>query len=170
MASVLGVRFKRGRQVIGWKPVAALGVAVGLVLLGDWYGSGRVQQAWDKENTRVANALVVQSLAIRDKEQSLQAAMDEVQRNASEQVEQLRADAAGADSAADRLRERVGALLAASQTTGACTSRQAAENPGNLLAVVLDKSIQRNRQLAEYADALRVAATSCVSSYEKARN
>lgn len=156
--------------MIGWKPAAALGVAAGLVLLGDWCGSGRVQQAWDKENTRAANALVVQALAIRDKEQSLQAAMDEVQRNASQQVEQLRADAAGADAAADRLRQRVDTLLATSKTASACTSRTAAENPGNLLAVVLDKSIQRNRQLAEYADALRVAATSCVSSYEKARN
>ena len=148
----------------------ALG-AISFVLVVTYYqGARSVQQAWDKENTRVANALVVQALAIRDKEQSLQASMDEVQRNASQQIEQLWADAAGADSAADRLRERVSALLAASQTTGACPSRPAAENPGHLLAVVLDKSIQRNRQLAEYADALRVAATSCVSSYEKARN
>ena len=148
----------------------ALG-AISFVLVVTYYqGARSVQQKWDKENTRVANALVVQALAIRDKEQSLQAAMDEVQRNASQQVEQLRADAAGADSAADRLRERVSALLATSKTTGACTSRPATENPGHLLAVVLDKSIQRNRQLAEYADALRVAATSCVASYEKARN
>lgn len=154
----------------GWKPIAAVVVLAAAWGWGFHHGSGSVQQAWDKENASVAKALVVQALAIRDKEQSLQAAMDEVQRNAAKQVEQLRVDAAGADSAADRLRERVSALLAASQTTGACTSRPATENPGHLLAVVLDKSIQRNRQLAEYADALRVAATSCVSSYEKARN
>lgn len=156
--------------MIGWKPVAVLAVAAGLVLLGDWYGSKRVQQAWDKENTRVANALVVQALAIRDKEQSLQDAMNEVQADATKQVEQLRADAAGADAAADRLRQRVNTLLATSKAASTCTSGNATTNPGDLLAVVLDKSIQRNRQLAEYADALRVAATSCVASYEKARN
>lgn len=156
--------------MIGWKPVAVLAVTAGLVLLGDWYGSKRVQQAWDKENTRVANALVVQALAIRDKEQSLQDAMNEVQADATKQVEQLRGDAAGADAAADRLRQRVSALLAASKTASACTSSNATTNPGDLLAVVLDKSIQRNRQLAEYADALRIAVTSCRASYEKARN
>lgn len=156
--------------MIGWKPVAVLAVAAGLLLLGDWYGSKRVQQAWDKENTRVANALVVQALAIRDKEQSLQDAMNEVQADATKQVEQLRVDAAGADAAAGRLRERVNTLLTASKTASACTSGNATTNPGDLLAVVLDKSIQRNRQLAEYADALRVAAASCVASYEKARN
>lgn len=156
--------------MISWKPVAVLGIAAGLVLLGDWYGAKRVQQAWDKENTRVANALVVQALAIRDKEQSLQDAMNKVQDDATKQVEQLRADAAGADAAADRLRQRVNTLLTASKTASACTSRNATTNPGDMLAVVLDKSIQRNRQLAEYADALRVAATSCVASYEKARN
>lgn len=156
--------------MIGWKPVAVLVVAAGLVLLGDWYGSKRVQQAWDKENARVANALVVQALAIRDKEQSLQDAMNEVQADATKQVEQLRAGADAAGTAADRLRQRVNTLLAASKTASACTSSNATTNPGDLLAVVLDKSIQRNRQLAEYADALRVAATSCVASYEKARN
>lgn len=156
--------------MIGWKPVVVLGIAAGLVLLGDWYGSKRVQQAWDKENARVANALVVQAVAIRDKEQSLQDAMNEVQADATKQVEQLRADAAWVDAAADRLRERVNTLLAASKTASTCTSSNTTTNPGDLLAVVLDKSIQRNRQLAEYADALRVAATSCVASYEKARN
>lgn len=166
----MGVRLERGCQVISWKPVAVLAVAAGLVLLGDWYGSKRVQQAWDKENTRVANALVVQALAIRDKEQTLQDAMNEVQADAAKQIEQLRADAAGVDAAAGRLRERVNTLLTASKTASTCTSGNATTNPGDLLAVVLDKSIQRNRQLAEYADTLRVAATSCVASYEKARN
>lgn len=151
-----------------WKPIGAA-LVVGYFLIAA-YGAGArsVQQDWDKEAARVATALTKNAEARRDKEYADQQQMNKVQTDATQRLEALRTDADSANAAADRLREQVGKLLAADrlrQASGTCTSRAPAENPGNLLAVVLDKSIQRNKQLAAFADAAMTAAQAC----EKAR-
>lgn len=152
-----------------WKPlaiVAALAVWSGWVYV---QGQDDVQQKWDKETTRVATALAKNAEAQRAKEYADQQQMNKVQTDATQRLEALRTDADSANAAADRLREQVGKLNAANPvcaSTRAGTSSQTASNPGNLLAVVLDKSIQRNRELAAFADAAITAARSC----EKARN
>lgn len=147
-----------------------VGVAIfAALLIGENHGAGRIQQKWDAERVTIAQALTDNANAQRAKEFADQQNMNKVQSDATQRLEALRTDADSANAAADRLREQVGKLNAAdpvcpSTTTG--TSRQTASNPGNLLAVVLDKSIQRNRELAAFADAAITAAQAC----EKARN
>lgn len=148
-----------------WKPiVVALAMAYFLIAA---YGAGasRVQQDWDAERVTIAQALKENAEAQRDKEYADQQKMNKVQTDATQRLEALRTDADSANAAADRLREQVGKLIVC-PTTRAGTSSQTASNPGNLLAVVLDKSIQRNRELAAFADAAITAAQAC----EKARN
>lgn len=149
-----------------WKPICiALASAYFLIAA---YGAGarRVQQEWDTERVTIAKALTDNANAQRAKEFADQQNMNKVQADATQRLEALRTDADSANTAADRLREQVGKLNAANPvcapaTTG--TSRQTASNTGNLLAVVLDKSIQRNRELAAFADAAITAAQACAS-------
>lgn len=152
-----------------WKPLAVVAV---LVVWSGWVyvqGQDDVQQKWDKETARVATALTKNAEAQRAKEYADQQQMNKVQTDATQRLEALRTDADSANAAANRLREQVGKLNAANSvcpTAPVGTSRQTASNPANLLAVVLDKSIQRNRELAAFADAAITAAQAC----EKARN
>lgn len=152
-----------------WKPlavVAALAVWSGWVYM---QGQDEVQQKWDAERVTIAQALTKNAEAQRAKEYADQQQMNKVQTDATQRLEALRTDADSANAAADRLREQVGQLNAANPVCAPArtgTSRTAASNPGNLLAVVLDKSIQRNRELAAFADAAITAAQAC----EKARN
>lgn len=157
--------------MMNWKLIASIAIIAGGLLVSFHYGQKDRQADWDAESSQIAGALVISAKAARDKEQSLQDSMNEVQANASQQAEKLQADADSAADAAIRLRKQVGELLASggSKTASSCPSRPAAENPGNLLAVLLDKSVTRNRELAAFADAAMNAAKSCAAAYEKAR-
>lgn len=152
-----------------WKPICIALAGAYFLIAAHGAGARRVQQEWDAERVTIAQALTKNAEAQRAKEFADQQKMNKVQADATQRLEALRTDADSANAAADRLREQVGKLLAANPVcppTGTGTSRQTASNPGNLLAVVLDKSIQRNKQLAAFADAAITAAQSC----EKARN
>lgn len=152
-----------------WKPLCIVAALVVVGAQGYDMGVNHVQQKWDTERATIAQALVKNAEAQRAKEYADQQQMNKVQTNATQRLEALRTDADSANAAADRLREQVGKLNAANPVrapTATGTSRQTASNPGNLLAVVLDKSIQRNRELAAFADAAITAAQAC----EKARN
>lgn len=149
-----------------WKPVLLCGIAALIALFAYNAGQRDVQQDWEDERVTIAQALAANAVAQRNKEYAAQQYMNEVQADASAKLESLAADADTASASAARLREQVGKLLAADrlrQTSGTCASRAPAENPGNLLAVVLDKSIQRNRELAAFADAAMTAAQACAS-------
>jgi len=153
-----------------WKPLAVAVVLIAVWGFGVHHGKAIVQQDWDKETASVAKALAKNAEAQRAKEYADQQQMNKVQTDATQRLEALRTDADSANAAAERLREQVGKLLAANPVcppTRAGTSRQTASNPGNLLAVVLDKSIQRNRELAAFADAAITAAQSCQRAYIK---
>lgn len=152
-----------------WKPLCIVAALVVVGAQGYDMGVTHVQQKWDKETARVATALTKNAEAQRAKEYADQQQMNKVQTDATQRLEALRTDADSANAAADRLRWQVGKLNAANPvcpTTRTGTSSTTANNPGNLLAVVLDKSIQRNRELAAFADAAITAAQAC----EKARN
>lgn len=151
-----------------WKPLAA---AAALVVWSGWVyvqGQDDVQQKCNAERVTIAQGLAKNAEAQRAKEYADQQQMNKVQTDATQRLEALRTDADSANAAADRLREQVGKLLGANPvcpTARAGTSSQTASNPGNLLAVVLDKSIQRNRELAAFADAAITAAQSCQTAY-----
>lgn len=157
----------------GWKALTAAGLLIGAWAWGFSHGQGSERAEWElRWAVRDANDLQAFALAeqqARQNEQAAQAAMDQVQADATKRIEGAEADAVGAGLAADRLREQVAKLLAAGRASGkaeTCTGGPTAENPGNLLAVVLDKSVQRNRELAAFADSALIAAQVCQAAYE----
>ena len=89
------------------------------------------------------------------------------EREAQQRIDQARNDALDASARAGRLQQQLVAireqLRQYNTTIGAGTS---AADTGVLLADVLSKSIERNRQLAEYADRAAEAGRVCEKQYD----
>ncbi|MBL7379314.1 DUF2514 domain-containing protein [Escherichia coli] len=89
------------------------------------------------------------------------------EREAQQRIDQARNDALDAAARAGRLQQQLIAireqLRQYNATVGAGTS---AADTGVLLADVLSKSLERNRQLAEYADRAAEAGRVCEKQYD----
>lgn len=89
------------------------------------------------------------------------------EREAQQRIDQARNDALNAAARAGRLQQQLVAireqLRQYNATVGAGTS---AADTGVLLADVLSKSLERNRQLAEYADRAAEAGRVCEKQYD----
>ncbi|ROU17777.1 DUF2514 domain-containing protein [Kluyvera ascorbata] len=89
------------------------------------------------------------------------------EREAQQRIDQARNDALDAATRAGRLQQQLVAireqLRQYNATIGAGTS---AADTGVLLADVLSKSLERNRQLAEYADRTAEAGRVCEKQYD----
>lgn len=89
------------------------------------------------------------------------------EREAQQRIDQARNDALDAATRAGRLQQQLVAireqLRQYNATVGAGTS---AADTGVLLADVLSKSLERNRQLAEYADRAAEAGRVCEKQYD----
>lgn len=89
------------------------------------------------------------------------------EREAQQRIDQARNDALDAAARAGRLQQQLVAireqLRQYNATVGAGTS---AADTGVLLADVLSKSLERNRQLAEYADRAVEAGRVCEKQYD----
>lgn len=103
-----------------------------------------------------AFALAFAEAAARGEEKRQQAEADRVQHETIEALEQLQADYDRDATVADGLREQIKQYALAAARPGANAGLPAgpagAENPGNMLAVVLDKCVSRVRELAQIAD------------------
>ena len=127
------------------------------------------QAKWDKRDSDDATARSAAELAARKTEEANQAAITKVQTDATQKLEQARTDAASASASADGLRKRVQQLLAASRTRAnppAARGSAPGTDAGDLLANLLDQSVQRNRELAKVADSSIARGNACVAAYE----
>ncbi|MEX3613755.1 MAG: DUF2514 family protein, partial [Burkholderia gladioli] len=97
--------------------------------------------------------------AARVEEQRRIAAQQEIAEHASKERDQARADAVAAASAADGLRRRVAALVAAARHPAVTPGSPATGDALDLFA----------GELAEYADAARIAGQQCERSYDSLR-
>lgn len=126
-----------------------------------WYayhaGAESVQQQWDAQNQRDQ---AVAELAARARREQLA----QVQLDAEQTQAKLRADAANASTAADRLRKQVARLLATNSGTAPAGSPAGSDTCG-VLAQLLDKSVERARRLATIADTARQRGLSCQSAW-----
>ncbi|HBW6278920.1 TPA: DUF2514 domain-containing protein [Klebsiella pneumoniae] len=90
------------------------------------------------------------------------------EREAQQRIDKARNDALDAAARAGRLQQQLVAireqLRQYNATVGAGTS---AADTGVLLADVLEKSLERNRQLAEYADRAAEAGRVCERQYDE---
>lgn len=151
-----------------WKVVAAIiGVAIlALIIYGKWVNYGKA-----KYNSGYLAAVEAQKA--KDKEASEQHERDKktVETEAQRHVDAARADASAAAVKSGRLQQQLSAIrkqlvdYSRTESTG-----NPAAATGVLLSDVLTRSVERNRQLAEYADAARSAGLTCQAQYESLRN
>lgn len=157
-------------------PRAWLSIIVALFVA---YGGGRLEQR-AHDNKRFQAEKQAALIAAQDQRmKDIEAARIEEQRRTDEQrkiandatkkADAARADAIAANDAASRLRLRVNELLATSRSTkdsSTTGTSQTAGNADDLLALLLEKSVRRATDLAEYADQARVSGLACVAAYE----
>ena len=128
--------------------------------------------AWNVHGDRQYDAGYAQAQADRKAEDDKARQNDEEEkatneREAQQRIDQARNDALDAAARAGRLQQQLVAireqLRQYNATVGAGSS---AADTGVLLADVLGKSLERNRQLAEYADRAAEAGRVCEQQYD----
>ncbi len=161
------------------KALAALCAALLIALLAGivWHqhttaSLGR-QLRHAQDDAAAQRDLAQRQAAERDKEAAIHAKQQEAIDAAATSLAQARADAAGARSALDRLRQRAALHAAAARPPGPDPAPvgvcQTATVPADLLAFVLVQAADRARELAAYADESRAAGLACERSYEAVR-
>lgn len=147
-----------------WKVVAAIiGVALlALIVYGKWVNYGKA-----KYNSGYLAAVEAQK--VKDKEASEQHEQDKktIEQEAQGRIDAARADAAAAGVKSGWLQQQLAAIRKQLVDYSRAESiGNPAATTGVLLSDVLTKSVERNRQLAEYADAARSAGLTCQAQYE----
>lgn len=151
-----------------WKQIAVIaGVALlALVIYGKWVNYGKAK--YD-----AGYLAAVEAQKTKDKEASEQHERDKktIETEAQGRIDAARADASAAAVKSGRLQQQLATirkqLVDYSRTE---SIGNPASNTGVLLSDVLTKSVERNRQLAEYADSARSAGLTCQAQYESLRN
>ena len=147
-----------------WKIIAAIiGAALlALIIYGKWVNYG-------KEKYDSGYLAAVEAQKVKDKEAIEQHERDKktIETEAQSRVDAARAAAAAAAVKSGRLQQQITTirkqLVDYSRTE---SIGNPAASTGVLLSDVLQKSVERNRQLAEYADAARSAGLTCQAQYE----
>lgn len=135
-------------------------------------GSAEVQGRWDAERVRLYAVAASAAQAAREEEKRRALSQAAIEEAHAKELVRLRADAAVADAAAGRLRERVAALIAAARRDSAGAdpaavgAGPAACPEADLLAVVLGRAVEAAGQLAAAADESRAAGSACVAEYD----
>lgn len=129
------------------------------------------QSKYDTQAAEYSDASAKAQQAARDTEHEYQTKLDAANLEASTRRAETANAIAGADAASKRLLERLNKILADTSTSDTGTG-QRGRTPGeaiNLLANVLEKSIERNGQLAAFADKSWDASKQCYDSYNAVR-
>lgn len=161
------------------KTLAALCAALLIALLAGivWHqhttaSLGR-QLRHAQDDAAAQRDLAQRQAAERDKEAAIHAKQQEAIDAAATSLAQARADAAGARSALDRLRQRAALHAAAARPPGPDPTPagpcQAASATADLFAFMFFQAADRARELAAYADESRAAGLACQRSYEAVR-
>lgn len=104
----------------------------------------------------------------RVKEWEYQNNVDAIAQQGAKDLAQARSDADSANASIGRLQQRINRLLAdtSSEDSGTTQRGKTAREALDLLANVLEKSLERNRQLAKYADQASSAGLTCEKAYD----
>jgi hypothetical protein len=149
--------------------LAITGILFGAYHHGVTVTDAEWQAKWSDRDKADTAATLKATEAARELEQTLQRDIDQVQTDATKRLDQARATAASASTAADGLRKQVEQLLAAgraSSNSSSGTGSTPRDTSADLLAGLLDKSVQRNRELAAVADSSRIAGLACEAAYD----
>ena len=144
-----------------WKQLVIMAMLAVLVI------SGVV--AWNAHGSRQYDAGYAQAEEDRkaEEEKVRQYYEQENEREAQQRIDQARSDALDAAARAGRLQQQLVAIREQLRQYNAIVGAgSSAADTGVLLADVLSKSLERNRQLAEYADRAAEAGRVCEKQYD----
>lgn len=139
--------------------------------LADATGYSRGHAEYTTLQAEMARRALVAEESQRAEEARRIAAQKEIEDAHQEALQKARADAAIADAAAGRLRQRVADLIAAARSsqagldTSPVAGSPAACPADDLLAGVLSRAIEAAGQLATAADQSRAAGAACEAEY-----
>ena len=150
-----------------WKIIeAVVGVALlALIIYGKWVN-------YCKEKYDSGYLAAVEAQKVKDKEASEQHERDKktIEQEAQQRIDAARADASIAAVKSGRLQQQLATIrkqivdYSRTESIG-----NPAASTGVLLSELLSKSVERNRQLAEYADSAREAGLTCQAQYNSLR-
>lgn len=126
------------------------------------------QSKWDKRETEISDASAKATEQARTKEQEYQRSIDELRKQGASNLAAAIADANDASASVERLRQRINKILADTSTenSGTGVRGKTATQAANLLANVLEKSLERNEQLAKIADDNYERGLTCEKSWD----
>lgn len=139
-----------------------------IVAAGALWVRGEVTEYGDQRYAEgKAQAIAEQKAADKKEEQRRNAELQKIQADAQQRIDAARNDAVNAAAKSGRLQQQLTSIR--KQLVGYSTSESIgnpAADTGVLLGDVLSKSVERNRQLADYADRAREAGLACQKQYE----
>ena len=151
-----------------WRPLAIIIIVAAGAL---WARSEIISYGDQRYAEGKAQAIAEQKAADKKEEQRRNAELQKIQADAQQRIDAARNDAVNAAAKSGRLQQQLATirkqLVDYSRTE---SIGNPASSTGILLANVLEKSIERNQQLAEYADAARESGLTCERQYESLIN
>lgn len=129
------------------------------------------QQRWSDRDAADRQAWALAETAEREKEQARQQSINKVIQDGQKAIDSALADASAARATATSLREQADKLAgyaSSKASSHSCTAAagQAASRAVMVLADVLNQSVQRNTELAEFADQSRARGLMCEAAYQ----
>jgi hypothetical protein len=151
-----------------WRPLAIIIIVATGAL---WVRSEIISYGDQRYAEGKAQAIADQKAADEQEEQRRNAELQKIQADAQQRIDAARNDAVNAAAKSGRLQQQLANIR--KQLVGYSTA-ESIGNPvaetGVLLADVLTASVERNRQLADYADRAREAGLTCEAQYNSLRN
>ncbi|EFQ9579864.1 DUF2514 domain-containing protein [Salmonella enterica] len=151
-----------------WRPLAIIIIVAASVL---WVRSEIISYGDQRYAEGKAQAIADQKAADEQEERRRNAELQKIQADAQQRIDAARNDAVNAAAKSGRLQQQLANIR--KQLVGYATSESIgnpAAETGILLSNVLSKSVERNRQLADYADRAREAGLTCEAQYNSLRN
>lgn len=151
-----------------WRPLAIIIIVATGAL---WARSEIINYGDQRYAEGKAQAIADQKAADEQEEQRRNAELQKVQADAQQRIDAARNDAVNAAAKSGRLQQQLANIR--KQLVGYSTTESIgnpAAETGVLLADVLAASVERNRQLADYADRAREAGLACEAQYNSLRN
>lgn len=147
-----------------WRPLAIIIIIAAGVL---WVRSEIISYGDQRYAEGKAQAIADQKAADEQEEQRRNAELQKIQVDAQQRIDAARNDAVNAAAKSGRLQQQIANIR--KQLVGYSTAESIgnpAAETGVLLGDVLAASVERNRQLADYADRAREAGLACQKQYE----
>ena len=151
-----------------WRPLAIIIIVAACAL---WIRGEVIEYGDQRYAEGKAQAIADQKAADEQEEQRRNAELQKIQADAQQRIDAARNDAVNAAAKSDRLQQQLANIR--KQLVGYSTAESIgnpAAETGVLLAQLLSESVERNQQLADYADRAREAGLACEAQYNSLRN